>query len=89
MRYIFIVLLLLSTSIMAQDTKLTIKEQEALKKALQDEQKFAEEQRFYNASEYDFDGAKVNDKAVNSLYEGNIGAEVDAANEDFDMDDVY
>jgi hypothetical protein len=52
-----------------------------VKKAMEDEKKYAQEQKFYNAQEYDFSGAEVNLESVKHLKE----LEVD----DLDMDSVY
>jgi hypothetical protein len=52
-----------------------------VKKAMEDEKKYAQEQKFYNAQEYDFSGAEVNLESVKHLKE----LEMD----DLDMDSVY
>lgn len=88
MRYLLIIVLL-SSSLLAIDSKLTNKEQKALLKAIEDEKKFADEQRFYHADEYDFNSSKVDEKSVESLGEDSLGKDIDEANEGFDMDDVY
>jgi len=88
MKYMLI-MLFLATSLLSRDTQLTAKEQSALEKTLQDEKKFAQEQKFYKADEYDFISQEVDKSALDNLEDEGIGAEIDAANEDFDMDDVY
>jgi hypothetical protein len=60
------------------DSNLT---KEQIEKQLQKERKFAQEQKFYNADEYDFSGAEVNPESLKHIKP----IEVD----DMDMDDVY
>ena len=56
---------------------------EALKKAMEDEKKYAKEQRFYTADEYDFKGSQVDPKSLEKIK----AIEPDY---DFDMDEgVY
>ena len=56
---------------------------EALKKAIQAEEKYAKEQKFYRADEYDFKGSQVDPKSLEKIKE----IEPDY---DFDMDEgVY
>ncbi len=40
---------------------------EAIKKAVEKEKKFAKEQRFYQADEYDFKGAQVDPNALDKI----------------------
>ena len=56
---------------------------EALKKAMEDEKKYAQEQRFYAADEYDFKGSEVDPKSLKKI-------KVPEPDYDFDMDEgVY
>ena len=41
--------------------------QKALKKAMEKEKKYAKEQRFYGADEYDFKGAQVDPETLKSI----------------------
>ena len=89
MRYIFILLTILSASLLANDTKLSNKEKTAINKIIEQENQFAKEQKFYQADEYDFKSMEVDKKTIKHLGEKSIGEQIDEANEDFDMDDVY
>lgn len=60
--------------------QLTIKEKQVAK-AMEDEKKYAQEQKFYNADEYDFSGAEVNPDSVKKLKELKV--------QELDMDDIY
>jgi len=40
-----------------------------LKKAIEDEEKYAREQKFYTEEDYDFEGAKVNKKSLDAIPE--------------------
>ncbi len=40
---------------------------EAIKKAMEKEKEYAKEQRFYNADEYDFQGAQVDPKTLEKI----------------------
>jgi len=87
MKYILILLIISSTSIFAQNKQLTLKEQKeqvAIKKAIETEKKFAKEQKFYQASEYDLKSQEIDISSLDSL-----GEDIDSSNDDFDMDDVY
>jgi len=86
MRYILVLLLFLSTPFLAKELS---KEEVQLQKVLQQEKKIAQEQKFYQAKEYDFKSVEVNKETIENLDDQSFGAQVDAANEDFDMDDVY
>ncbi|MCH9813339.1 MAG: hypothetical protein K0U47_05280 [Epsilonproteobacteria bacterium] len=52
-----------------------------VQKEIEKEKRYAEEQRFYDANEYDFKGAEVNPKSLEKL--------PDIVEDDFDMDSVY
>ena len=41
--------------------------QKALQKAMQKEKKYAKEQKFYNADEYDFKGAEIDPATLNDI----------------------
>ena len=83
---LFMILTVLVSSLSAADSNSTKKEdatKEALKKAMKQEKKFAEEQKFYRADEYDFKGAEVDPKSLDKIK----ALEPDY---DFDMDEgVY
>jgi len=70
-------MMLISAGVQA-DSNLTKKQ---IQKQLQKEKKYAKEQKFYNADEYDFSGAEVNPESLKHIKP----IEVD----DMDMDDVY
>ncbi len=70
-------MILISAGVQA-DGNLTKKQ---IQKQLQKEKKYAQEQKFYNADEYDFSGAEVNPESLKHIKP----IEVD----DMDMDDVY
>ncbi len=50
---------------------------------MEKEKKYAEEQKFYFADEYDFKGAEVDEKSLDSI------PEQPDYNDDFNMDSVY
>ena len=92
MKYILILLMISLTSLTAQNKQLTIKEQKAqmgIQKAIEAEKKIAKEQKFHQGSSYDLKSQEVDMSSLDGLEDKNIGEEIDAANEDFDMDDVY
>ncbi len=81
MKIFLILLLVFSTAMMASSKENATKE--ALKKAMEQEKKFAQEQKFYTADEYDFKGAEVDPKSLDKIK----ALEPDY---DFDMDEgVY
>jgi len=83
---LFVILTVLVPSLSTADSNSTKKEdatKEALKKAMQQEKKFAEEQKFYTVDEYDFKGAEVDPKSLD-------GIKALEPDYDFDMDEgVY
>ncbi len=81
MKKIIIFLLVCSSLMMASDngTKKSKISKEALKKAMEQEKKFAEEQRFYTMDDYDFKGAEVDPKSLD-------GIKALEPDYDFDMD---
>jgi len=56
--------------------------EEALKKAIEDEKRFANEQKFYQGSEYDLKSKEINEDSLKNI-------EIIEPENDFDMDDVY
>jgi len=67
---IFLILGLSSTLLYSAEnnnTKENNATKEAVKKAMDEEKKFAKEQRFYQADEYDFKGAQVDPKALDKI----------------------
>jgi len=72
-RMILIAILMLSTSLYAEENKTvrvdannSIINQE-LQKAMEMEKKFAKEQTFYNADNYDFKGSEVNKDSLKNI----------------------
>jgi len=55
--------------------------QKQVKAQMEKEKKYAKEQKFYNADQYDFSGAEVNPESVKKIHDIEV--------EDLDMDDVY
>ncbi len=92
MKYILILLMISSISLFGADKPLTAKEKKeniALQKAMEAEKKIAQEQTFYKGSNYDLKSQEVDSSSLDGLKEKSLGEQIDAANEDFDMDDVY
>jgi hypothetical protein len=73
---VFIILTVFVTSLSAKDDNTS---KEALKKAMEKEKKYAKEQRFYTADEYNFKDAEVNPKSLDKI-------EALEPDYDFDMD---
>jgi hypothetical protein len=71
MKNILLALLLISTILLAENNKSDTKEnsilKKQLKKAMEDEKKFANEQKFYTADEYDFKGSEVNEESLKNI----------------------
>ena len=82
MKFILILSLLLGTLAIAQDKQISQKEKKALKKAMEDEKKYAKEQKFYTGSEYDLKSKEVDPESLKHI-------KVIEPENDFDMDDVY
>lgn len=80
MKYIILISFLFSSVLLAQDNK---KVDEHVKKQMEKEEKYAEEQKFYFADEYDFEGAEVDEKSLDKI------PEQPDYNDDFNMDWVY
>ena len=79
--YMLALPLFLLTTLNAQTTQNKIMDKE-LQNAIEQEKKFAQEQKFYMGDEYDLSGAEVNPESLKDVKElENL--------DDFDMDDVY
>lgn len=87
MKKIVLILMVFSSFMFASSNETTLSDKEArtkeaIKKALEDEEKFARERRFYDSNSYDFKGSEVNEdslkdlKKIKPMY-------------DFDMNNVY
>jgi hypothetical protein len=84
MKKILLFLLLLNTLIFATANKNDKSNKiidEHVKQQMEKEKKFAREQSFYQAKDYDFSGAEVNPESLKSL--------PDLEDDDFNMDSVY
>ena len=83
---LFVILTILVPSLSTANSHSTKNEdaiKEALKKAMEQEKKFAQEQKFYTVDEYDFKGAEVDPKSLD-------GIQALEPDYDFDMDEgVY
>lgn len=82
MKYILLLIILLTTSSFSFQNKESLEEKN-LKKQLEREKKYAQEQRFYSGKEYDLKSFEVNMESVKNL------PDVEDTNADFDMDHVY
>jgi len=71
MKNILIAILLISTVLLAENNKSDSGKKsilnKQLKKAMEDEKKFANEQKFYTADEYDFKGSEVNEESLKHI----------------------
>lgn len=76
---LLVVLVLFAGFIFASEAK----EEKNLQEQIKKEQKYAQEQKFYFADEYDFKGAEVDEKSLENIPEQPL------YNDDFDMDHVY
>jgi len=74
------VVFLLCITVLIADNNETKKH---IKKQMEKEKKYSDEQRFYGADEYDFKGAEVDEKSLESI------PDLPSYNDDFDMDNVY
>jgi len=72
-------LLLVASESEANSSKSTIEKE--LEKQMEREKKYAKEQVFYNADNYDFKGAEVSEETLKNIEAIEV--------EEFDMDDVY
>ena len=85
MKYIFTFLVLLSSILIASNINndKENREKKHIKEQIKKEQKYAKEQTFYNAKNYDFKSVEVDENSVKAIPDKpNI-------NEGFDMDSVY
>ena len=85
MKYIFTFLVLLSSILIASNINndKENREKNHIKEQIKKEQKYAKEQTFYNAKNYDFKSVEVDENSVKAIPDKpNI-------NEGFDMDSVY
>jgi len=84
MKRILIFIVLLNSLLFSIETNSSTKEsiaQKHLKQAMEEEKKFAREQTFYNADNYNFFGAEVSPESVENTPELEL--------DDLDMDSVY
>ncbi|QFR44025.1 hypothetical protein CVO_00660 [Sulfurimonas sp. CVO] len=84
MKYILILFMILSVSLIAEekiDTQSEQKMDKALEEALEQEKKFAKEQKFYQGDEYDLDSHKVDSSSLENI---TVPEPID-----FDMDKAY
>ncbi len=84
MKYILIMLIFFSSSLIAQEEQAIQKDtkmQKALEEAIEQEKKFAEEQKFYQGEEYDLKSHEVDPSSLDNI-------EVPEPIE-FDMDKAY
>lgn len=65
-----------------QDSKQELRTNKAIQKAIEQEKKFAKEQKFYKYGDYDFKSSEVNEDSLKNIPE--IKPE-----DDFDMTHVY
>lgn len=72
MKKIFLLLFLLSTFLFAADAKQETKIDIEIKKQMEREKKYAKEQTFYQANEYDLKSFEVNADALKSMPEMDI-----------------
>jgi hypothetical protein len=78
-----ILLALFTLSLVASEAKTKKQKQaDALKEAMAKEQKYAQEQMFYQGAEYDLGSYEVNPNSVDDM-------PLMENQDDFDMDDVY
>jgi hypothetical protein len=78
-------LFLIHIYLFGDDGNLTEKElrtQKAIKNIQEQEKRFAKEQKFYRYDNYDFQGAKINKKSLDSI-------RIIEPEDDFDMTHVY
>ena len=69
-RVLILTLLTVSLAVTSEDQNSSNKEkltQDALKKAMEKEKKYAKEQKFYNADQYDFKSVEVDPATLNDI----------------------
>lgn len=84
MKYILILFMLFLTSLTAEEKKNTdqkSKAQKALQKTIEQEKKFAKEQKFYQSSDYDLKSHEVDSSSLDNI---TVPEPID-----FDMDKAY
>jgi len=84
MKYILILFIFFSTSLIAQnkqDMQKNVKMQKALEGAIEQEKKFAEEQKIYQGDEYDLKSHEVDPSSLDKI---EVPEPID-----FDMDKAY
>ena len=83
MKLILVVLLSLSSFLLASDIEKQrkIRTEKHIKKVMEDEAKYAREQAFYTADDYDFKGSEVNKESLEVIEVPKV--------DDLDMDHVY
>ena len=69
---VFLLVLILSPSLWAEEKQAVVETnnsllQTQLQKAMEQEKKFAKEQKFYDAESYDFQGAEVNKQSLSHI----------------------
>ena len=87
MKYFLIFVIIFNSLLMAEGNAKSDKERKSriekqIKKEMETEKKYAKEQTFYSAENYDFKGAEVNEDSLDSV--PNLEPQYD-----FDMDSVY
>jgi hypothetical protein len=82
MRYLLLSLITGTLLLASQQTEKQKIEDKELKNVMEQEKKFAKEQKFYMGDDYNLKGAEINSESLKYLQEfENL--------DDFDMDDVY
>lgn len=83
MRYILILTIFLNLYASQDQTNERKLKEKHIKKQIEDEKRYKQEQKFYQYHNYDFKGAEVDDKSLETI------PEQPEYNDDFDMDHVY
>lgn len=83
MKLLLAMILTFSSFLFANDIekKRKLRTEQHIKKVIEDEAKFAREQAFYTADDYDFEGSEVNEESLEVIKVPEI--------DDLDMDHVY
>ena len=82
MRVVVLLLCFFFSLTFAEDLQQKTRTEKNIEKALEDEKKFAREQKFYKYDNYDFKGAQVDEKSLDSV-------PILEPQYDFDMTHVY
>lgn len=72
MKNIFILLMILSSILLASDTVQKTKMDKEIQKQMDKEKKYAQEQTFYKGKDYDLKSFEVNPDAIKSIPKSNI-----------------